>query len=1747
AGSAPSVILPVIVRGLSLCAMLDGANGYEGQADELRLFEIPASGFDVTRHLLANAQPSVSLDRIALDFGNVEPAAWTTRSFTLANTGPGWLRVVSMELIGDGASDYRVYAVGSSSGAMPIQPDPTPFPVYPSSGWSWSNWYGTINNVSVGTLSYTALPAFIGMGTSIAYRAAIAPQTKVEAYVYHAASTLGQRPATLRITTNDASHPVYEIALNATTVAAPATVSQPQFSVQRIRDIGGERLYTNDDSWDWGTLLPNGLSNCIFGVNFAPEFSLLRAAQFGSAAQPSFSVEIIGPNAEDVTFSTSASLPSLASAKGNGGQALTLTSFFSTYIHLTVRPRAAGARYAALRITPDDPERPEIIIPIYGRGVQTAPEIAVTLWGNPPSSLVRTLVANGGRSEFAPALSGGHSADLSCSIHNIGNAQLDGISMSIDGPDAADFTVIGTLPTNISPYNNSAQIQLRFTPSRVGTHTATLHILSNDADESPYDITLTGEGLTSAPIMQVIDRDTVIESGAGFTRMGNAVIGAAPVTQTLRLRNAGTALLTGITASFSGSNASEFSATLPSPIAAGTTGDVIIAFTPEDIGPRSAVLTLTSNDPNNRTYRMSLGGTGAYGVRSNLAPPAIPGWVGTAMAELPDGSIVMAGYVAAGAGETAPAVPTSRLRIIGKDGSERKQARLQHMTISGVVKSICVRADGSLLLAGDFTRLWGSLRPSMVTTGWMPPLGYDPRPFIDCQGVALILSETAWMPAQIGDALLTISSGGQDQAYPLAWNSSFKPPTGTFSGRSVVALPDGKVLIGGSGSLGGRANLIRLNANGTIDPTFTLPEPNGPVNALAMQDDGKVIVGGEFTNLGHDKLATETEAVSRFPSSTTPRTGLARLNADGSDDATFANRGFHQVMSLAARGDCIAVGGVEKQYSTLNISYTSSSTAPLGYGEFDQAVASLLGRDGAILATQPVREIPQAVALQPGNRMLFASRFWSLIDLITHPSVALLQPTSAPTEWLGVSIASDVLPATTSEHFLINYQKLLPAGDGFRAINAIIAQADGKMLVAGDFSRASVSRDPRGYRSDGSQFPPQPTSLLPVLDNSPLPAETPLAGFAQLDVDGFYHASPVVYAGRGIHWVGDPYETDETTMSDGLRRIDFGTFHGNLLAIDHWLIVPTSSATNLGAITIDGDDAADFGFTPASEGSNHLWLLFTPSHSGKHQARLHVPEDGLVNSFDIALEATATGRLPDQVRLADTTGRVYQSTETRDLGSVTLGSSTTLDLRLFNDGLGANSTPLELSLSGINASDFKVSPTAIISIPGSSRNGAGSVPITVTFTPNDSGPRTAVLNLFTISRGRNGDIRSIPFTLTLTGAGLVESPFFTSQPQDVIVMKGTPFNLSFEAIYKNRGFEFEWHQQQGSRDRVLRKSLSINSGSPSTAVHKSSDTFAVAKADSTTAGIYHVVIRNEDGTANSRRASVGVVEVVNREVTTTMGGNAAFGVSVNGPPMPLGSSAFVYQWLFKGEPLTNSANVNGANGPNIRLTQVTADQEGAYTCQITLGTKTLTTPLIQLQVVSKPQIASIPDLNWQVGRPVNFQIQAMQKNLRFSIKGLPSGVNVNAVTGQLSGRPTRAGNYTLRVQVENAAGSSSMTANVVVLPLPEDVFGSFFGTIYRNPEFNDGLGGTWSLTVTTTGAYSAKLNLATSELSGKKKGKMKTLTLSGIILPKGDWAETMPVSLPHPTGGAALQVSFRLTAKTVVNGEDQHTAAILFL
>src|SRR5256885_8056388 len=70
---------------------------------------------------------------------------------------------------------------------------------------------------------------------------------------------------------------------------------------------------------------------------------------------------------------------------------------------------------------------------------------------------------------------------------------------------------------------------------------------------------------------------------------------------------------------------------------------------------------------------------------------------------------------------------------------------------------------------------------------------------------------------------------------------------------AVVVQPDGKILFGGdfttlSPNGGGavtRNNIARLNPDGTLDTAFD-PNANGGVRSIAVQADGKILVGGGF-------------------------------------------------------------------------------------------------------------------------------------------------------------------------------------------------------------------------------------------------------------------------------------------------------------------------------------------------------------------------------------------------------------------------------------------------------------------------------------------------------------------------------------------------------------------------------------------------------------------------------------------------------------------------------------------------------------------------------------------------------------------------------------------------------------------------------------------------------------------------------------------------------------------------------------
>lgn len=110
----------------------------------------------------------------------------------------------------------------------------------------------------------------------------------------------------------------------------------------------------------------------------------------------------------------------------------------------------------------------------------------------------------------------------------------------------------------------------------------------------------------------------------------------------------------------------------------------------------------------------------------------------------------------------------------------------------------------------------------------------------------------------------------------------------------VVAQPDGKVLVGGNfdyinGTLAGR--IQRLNADGSTDQSFNPGGlgANGFLAAMVIQPDGKILIGGGFTTYNN-----------------TPRLSVARLNADGTLDPTFAPTGItsrRQVTALALQAD----------------------------------------------------------------------------------------------------------------------------------------------------------------------------------------------------------------------------------------------------------------------------------------------------------------------------------------------------------------------------------------------------------------------------------------------------------------------------------------------------------------------------------------------------------------------------------------------------------------------------------------------------------------------------------------------------------------------------------------------------------------------------------------------------------------------------------------------------------------------------
>ncbi len=121
-------------------------------------------------------------------------------------------------------------------------------------------------------------------------------------------------------------------------------------------------------------------------------------------------------------------------------------------------------------------------------GSQSVPDIFV--------AQASPLIDGSGGVLFGNVSLGSINAPLTFTITNPGIGDLTSLVVTLDGPDAADFTVSALSATSILVGAGTATFTVTFFPTAGGAKTAALHIASNvTGAKNPFDISLTGTDL----------------------------------------------------------------------------------------------------------------------------------------------------------------------------------------------------------------------------------------------------------------------------------------------------------------------------------------------------------------------------------------------------------------------------------------------------------------------------------------------------------------------------------------------------------------------------------------------------------------------------------------------------------------------------------------------------------------------------------------------------------------------------------------------------------------------------------------------------------------------------------------------------------------------------------------------------------------------------------------------------------------------------------------------------------------------------------------------------------------------------------------------------------------------------------------------------------------------------------------------------------------------------------------------------
>ncbi len=304
----------------------------------------------------------------------------------------------------------------------------------------------------------------------------------------------------------------------------------------------------------------------------------------GSSASTTLVVQNTGSATLQVTATTLIGTHPGQFSITSGGGSFSLAPGSTRNVVVAFVPTSTGDKSATLRLTSNDTDESPLNLPLTGTAITPAPDIVVL-----PGLLDCGNVLVGTNSLGA------------IRVRNAGGGSLQVTATWLAGPDSTAFALTaGVAPFALAP-GDSTLLQLRFAPASGGSKSAVLHIESNDPDENPVLILVTGSGVVPLPDLQAASSHAFGYVGVGSSQ-----------TDTLAIDNVGLADLHVTSTSLLGPDAAQFG--LPGPGAFTVTPSashaLVVAFSPGTLGPKSATLRLASDDPDAGVWDIALQGSG---------------------------------------------------------------------------------------------------------------------------------------------------------------------------------------------------------------------------------------------------------------------------------------------------------------------------------------------------------------------------------------------------------------------------------------------------------------------------------------------------------------------------------------------------------------------------------------------------------------------------------------------------------------------------------------------------------------------------------------------------------------------------------------------------------------------------------------------------------------------------------------------------------------------------------------------------------------------------------------------------------------------------------------------------------------------------------------------------------------------------------------------------------------------------------